>query len=266
MVELIVTFALLAIFLSVSTMCISHAVTFFYEQERRTTTYSVADIVLAELKKEIRTMQGSTQEGKGGYLRIRNGQASVSKNGAVYEGSGIEFLTSNINDTATAVRIDADGCDDILIDEDGKRAVPTADPSIPSYQADLEPGYLTMCYYSRFSETRDPYKGLFLNRIVPGSDAASSVYADIIGKDVVWHATERLPKQLYQNQKIGLLFSTEPQSTPEGERVEFVDVTVIVSEVAEDGSLKELYRKKRRIPVLNTVYYKNEPTMYSDVG
>ena len=68
MVELIVSFALLSIFLVAATMCISHAVIFYFSERQTMSSYSVADIVFSEIKNELRTMQSSDFNG---YIKLR---------------------------------------------------------------------------------------------------------------------------------------------------------------------------------------------------
>lgn len=255
MVELIVSFALLAIFLTTATMCISHAVIYYYTERQLMSAYSVADMVLSEVKDELRTMQDSRQNG---YVKIREKDAddklvAVHKSSGSYTGTTIEFVASNISDGANAVQLDVEGCKDIMIDD--KQV-------INDDLQNIDPNYLTLRYYNRYPEKQAAgYKKLYMDVIVPGTSAATSGnYNSVAGRRVVWHAQEKLPVQAYQNYTVSLEFSVRPQTDTEGnEVVKYVDVTVNVNDVSG-----MVYQKKRRVDLQNNVYYTNEKTMYSD--
>lgn len=270
MVELIVTFALLAIFLATATMCISHAIIFFFDEQQRMSSYTVADVVLSELKDEIRTMQ-SSEDGRKGYIKLRKGSSGPDVAGGVYTGTTIEYMASNINDGLNAVQIDVAGCDDYMIDgkNESLREV-TVDGAVTN-KADIKSDYLTMRYYGRFKETNSTYEELFMDKIVNGTYAASlPVFNGITGSDVVWHASEKLPKELYQRHLIELQFSVSPHDDGSGHQiVDYVDVTVFVKRITDESTMatEQVYQKERRIDLQNNVYYKpySEATMYSDV-
>lgn len=253
MVELIVTFALLAIFMGAATMCISHAIIFFYDEQQRMRAYTVADGVLSEIKAEIRTMQGS-ENGLNGYVKLRN------------SGATLEYITSNINDNMNAVQIDALGCKDFLLNGNDNtiREVTGADGK-PTKTANLEEDYLTMRYYGRPSETNNTYKNLFEDEIVAGTTAGSTAeLVAYIGKDVVWHVQEKLPKEFYQDHKIGLEFKVH---TYDVEGVQYVDYIDVIVYVKNADKTETVYQKERRIALQNKVKYKtdSEATMYSDI-
>lgn len=256
MVELIVSFALLSIFLVAATMCISHAVIFHYSERQTMSAYSVADIVFSEIKDELRTMQSSDYYG---YVKIREKNASdgrlvaVAENGGIYEGTTIEFVASNINNGANAVQLDTEGCTCALINKDGV---------VKENIDNIKDGYLTLRYYSPYRETKmSGYEKLYMDQIMMGSSAeASNNYNEIIGSKVVWHAEEKLPVQLYQDYTVSLKFSVHPTTDSEGHKVvNFVDVSVSVNDA--DG---EVYQKSRRVELQNTVYYETGNTLYSD--
>ena len=256
MVELIVSFALLSIFLMTATMCISHAVIFHYSERQNMSAYSVADIVFSEIKDELRTMQSSEYYG---YVKIRKKSDSddklmaVSENGGVYEGTTIEFVPSNINNGANAVLLDSEGCTCALINKDGV---------VKDNIDNIKEGYLTLRYYSTYRETKMAgYEKLYMDQIMMGSSAeASGNYNEIVGNKVVWHAKEKLPVQLYQDYTVSFKFSVRPTVDSEGHNVvNYVDVSVSVNDA--DG---EVYQKSRRVELQNTVYYETGNTLYSD--
>lgn len=257
MVELIVTFALLAIFMGAATMCISHAIIFFYDEQQRMSAYTVADGVMSEIKEEIRTMQGS-EDGLNGYVKLRN---TIDAN----TGATLEYITSNINDNENAVQIDANGCKDLLINGKDNTLREVTYNGNPSKSANLESGYLTMRYYGKPPEIDSTYKKLFEDKIVAGTTAGSA--ADLvshIGEKVVWHAQEKLPVEFYQEHKIGLEFKIFPRDEGGVNYVDYIDVIVYVKDA--DG-VETVYQKERRIALLNKVKYKpkDEATMYSDI-
>ncbi len=257
MVELIVTFALLAIFMGAATMCISHAIIFFYDEQQRMSSYTVADGVLSEIKAEIRTMQGS-EDGLNGYVKLRN--TSDANTGAT-----LEYITSNINDNENAVQIDANGCNDLLINGKDNTLRELTVEGEPTNSANLESGYLTMRYYGRPVEINHVYKKLFEDKIVTGTTAGNvATLVSHIGKKVVWHAQEKLPIDFYQEHKIDLEFKLQPRDEGGVKYVDYVDVIVYVKDA--DGA-ETVYQKERRIALQNKVKYKpsTEATMYSDI-
>lgn len=299
MVEMIVSFALLAIFLAAASMCISHAFLFFFDEKQTMSSYTVADIVMSELKTQIRTMQGSKQGEKvaNGYLKLRSedGATVKTKNAeGVYTGTTLEFVVSNISDAVTAVQIDTRGCGDTVevgsgagvgsgsaaantvMIRQGSGSNSYVVKQMKQKNKDAEGGgtiadneeyalkanCLTLRYYSKFPGEKNERKDRFMDRILADSAAVEKnpelmVYA---GKDVVWHAEERLPEEFYQGYSIDLEFSVVPVADVDGNQVvNYVDATVFV----KDGD-EVVCQKERRINLQNTVYFKMDPTMYSD--
>ena len=289
LVELVVSFALLAIFLASATMCISHAVLFYYYERQEIAALSVADLAFSEIKDEIRTMQSSKYNG---YVKIRDrNEASksmdeVSLVSGNYTGSCIEFVTSNIHDAATAVQIDTEGCgaDGVFPDEsDGlyKGAVMiNQDGLYNSNLKNINAGYVTERYYCRYPETEPGgYDDLFMDVYLQDSSASKvdGFNSLAFNTKVVWHALEKIPVASYQDFRVKLMFSVKPEADGDGNLVvKNVDVAVYVldkdvseGEIRDEGELesKAVYVKKRSIELQNTVYYRdrNVPTMYSDV-
>ena len=225
---------------------------------------TVADLVLSEVKDEVRSMQGSG-EGLNGYVKLRRKDAdgnliAVTPSGGSYEGTTIEYIAANVNEAAVAVQIDAEGCDAVLVDGDGRKEVMIGETAVS--RASLAGDHLTMRYYSRYPENLIMgYKNLFMDTVISGTSAeASGNYAGLTAQKIVWHATERLPQQSYQGYGIELLFQVKPVADSEGNPVvDYVDITVRVKE--EDTVVLE---KVRRVDLQNVVFYKNGNTLYSD--
>ncbi len=273
MVEMIVSFALLSLFLAAASMCISHAFLFFCSEKQAMSSYSVADIVMSELRNEIRTMQGSVQGDKdaNGYVKLRGADGkAVTAAGAdgVYTGVGLEFVISSLSNDATAVQIDTAGCDNVaMIDDEGVvRTIQSGATPSETEAPSLEADYLTMRYYRHFGKDRtvDLLKEKFMDQVVdqtltyhlPGFNGVAS------GRKVVWHAEERLPVKMYQGYTIELQFSVKPRSDGSGHQVaDYVDAAVYVK---DGGSV--VCQKERRIDLQNTVYFKTDKTMYSEVA
>lgn len=265
MVELIVTFALLAIFLAAASMCISHAVIFFFDEQQRLSSFTIADAVFSEVKSEIRTMQGSTDEHKG-YVKLRKTGGAADYSGGTYTGTTIEYLASSIGNGATAVQIDTAGCDNYLIDiKDNKLKVITLEDGTTTSNANLPAGYLTMRYYSQYSENDPKFENKFMDIITAGSEAINETeFNSISGSKVVSHAQEKLPVKMYQynnkSYQVELQFSVTPRNDGMNDIVDYVDVTVFV----KDGT-ETIYQKTRRVDLQNVVYYNKNATMYSDI-
>ncbi len=269
LVELVVSFGLLAIFLATAAMCISHAVLFYYHQRQEMAAFTVADLAISEIREDIRSMQGSKFNG---YIKVRKKNDStgklvgVPKTSGSYDGTTLEFVTSNIQDSAIAVQIDCEGCgsdstgifhDAILINNEE-----VVNATIKNIRKD----HLTFRYYYKYPESELPgYDDLYMDRLLPDSSAsketAFSSYAD--GRNVVWHTLEKLPAESYQDFTIDLNFSVTPMppDSEGNEAVSYVDVTVSVKNASGD----EVYSKESRVDLLNEVYYKEEATMYSDM-
>lgn len=264
MVELIVSFALLAIFLSVVTMCISDVLTTYYRQQKLMSMYTVADTVMGELKDEIATMQGSELKGGAGkgYIKLRdesgNAITTVDANGK-YTGTTIEFLQPNTMDGPIMMQIDTKGTQAPIID---------SETIIKTQAENINADRLTMRYYLQFSENNLDYKGLYLDKLCNNTKALATYNAlnpslMTAGTNVIWDAEERLPETLYQGYKVEISYSVDPTSVVvNGENkllVKTVDVTV---RIFEEDTLK--YEKIRTIGLENPVYYKTDPTVYSD--
>ena len=266
LVELVVSFGLLAIFLATAAMCISHAVLFYYHQRQEMAAFTVADLAISEIREDIRSMQSSKYNG---YIKVRKKNdrgklVGVTKTSGSYEGTTLEFVTSNIQDSAIAVQIDCEGCgsestgifsDAILINSEK-----VVNESIKNIRKD----HITLRYYYKYpGEDLDGYEDLYMDKLLSDSSAtketAFSSYAN--GKNVVWHTLEKLPAESYQDFTIDLDFSVTPFDDGSHEVVSYVDVTVSVKNASGD----EVYSKESRVDLLNEVYYKGEATMYSDM-
>ncbi|MBR6222659.1 MAG: InlB B-repeat-containing protein [Lachnospiraceae bacterium] len=259
LVELVVSFALLAIFLGAASMCISHAVIFYYNERESMAAYSVADLAFSEIKDELATMQGSEFNG---YVKIRTKASgsdqvvAVAENGGVYKGSTIEFVASNIADGDNAVLLDTNGLPSGAVMIDDEKVVNTD-------LKHINKDHLTLRYYRKFpKEDLAGYEKLYMNNVVLGSKASKlTAFNGITGKNVVWHAEEKLPDAAYQDLKIGLEFSVKPKADDFGNAVvSAVDVTVKVLD--ENDAI--VYTKERRVELQNTVYYRTENTLYTD--
>lgn len=290
MVELIVSFALLAIFLSAVTMVISNSLLTYYREQKQMSIYSVADAVLSEIRNDIRTMQPSayvkadgTTVSANGFVKLRN--SGTPDGDSVYRGSTIEFMKSNENDGAILEQIDTAGCGPstalIKSDEVIKKAI---GDTIPADQ-------LTARFYMRISESKDKYKGFFGDthrsyfcdiKASDSSMATDSVYGSLNNYSspasvggaggtyenngtVVWGAENRLPDKLYQGFLVKTEFEIKPETDAAGNEV----VTSVVVKVRlYENSVEEenfIYEKEGVVPLQNIVYYKTDKTLYSDV-
>lgn len=262
MVELIVSFLLLGIFLTAVSIVISNATGTYYREKQQLSEFTVADTVLAELRGEIRSMQAS---GLGGFVRIKNGAAWQSAAvGTPCGGDMIEFIRSNEKDGLILMQMDAGGCADGTVMIDSERVQKSAD----ELQAAIPKDRLTCRYYLRAEETQDEYRGLFVDVLKEDSTmAAKSGLAPARGKPVVWDVESRLPESLYQDRNIRLYFSVTPFDDNGNAAVGSVDVTVEVLKKAEpdsESAPQVVYRKAGTIPLQNTVYYRNEAVLYSE--
>ena len=113
-----------------------------------------------------------------------------------------------------------------------------------------------------------------MDRILPESAAVKKpAFSSYSGCKVVWHTLEKLSTESYQDFKVSLEFSVKPEEieieTDDPDNpdqvllVRYVDVTVNVLDPAEPTG-DPVYTKVRRIDLANTVYYKEESTMYTD--
>ena len=277
LVELIVSFALLAVFMASATMCISHAVLFYYYERQEMAALSVADLAFSGIKDEIRTMQSSDYNG---YVKIRdrddstNTMKGVSEYNGKYTGSCIEFVTSNIHDTATAVQIDTEGCGSDGVYPDGTTDGVFKDAKMVSLEGlvnanlqNIYAGYVTQRYYCKYPEDDlSPFKDLYMDMYCADSGAADADgFKTVLEPDdkVVWHALDKLPVASYQGFRVEMTFSVSPVDDGNGNPVvKNVDVTV---DVLDDERGKVVYSKNRSIELVNTVYYYEDDTMYSDI-
>ena len=284
MVELVVTFALLGIFLSAVTMVITNSLTTYYSQQRLISMYSVADVVMGELKNDIRSMQGSvTPDGTAleGFVKLRDASGIVGatdRNPST--GSTIEFLKSNEYDGLILEQLDAGGCseDAALIDSNGIIKNPIGD-TVPANR-------LTARFYLMAAENSDKYKKHYFD--VYKSDcqlADATIYAGAngitTGQEVVWDAIDKLPRALYQDFLIRTEFEVTPHSDGNGHlavsqvtaRVSIYDA--LVQEVELPGGITKkvstipagadpVYTRETIIPLQNTVWYSTDKTLYSD--
>ena len=223
--------------------------------------FSVADTVLSELRKEIRTMQSSEL---GGFLKIRNGGASATADEGTYTGDGIEFLRSNDKDGRILVQMDAAGCgsDTYMIDKE--KILKSASVIAAEIPADQ----LTCRYYLQTSETEDKYDGLFMDFMAEDTDLSKdTAFADAVGHPVVWDVENRLPATLYQGLPIRLLFSVKPYEDNGEQVVGAVDVTVQVLKEPVSDEVPDpevVYSKAGTIPLQNRVVYQSAKTVYSE--
>ncbi len=282
MVELIVCFAMLAIFLTAATMCISHAILFFYHEKQEMAAFSVGDMVFSEIKDDIRTMQGSDFNG---YIKLRTndgtGLEAVSATADhTATGTTIEFVPSNVQDAPVAVQIDTEGCGEAS-KPNGlfKEAILINNEEVVRQATEIKnisKDNLTLRYYCRYpdSDLSDEYRNLYMDVIIPESAAAKeAAFSSYPGRKVVWHTLEKLSTESYQDFKVSLEFSVKPEGieieTDDPDNpdqvllVRYVDVTVNVLD-SSDPTGDPVYTKVRRIDLANTVYYKEESTMYID--
>ncbi len=264
MVELIVSFALLAIFLSVVTMTISDVMTTYFRQQKLMSMYTVADTVMGELRDEIATMQGSELKGGAGkgYIKLRDESGAaitaVDANGK-YTGTTIEFLQSNTMDGPIMMQIDTLGAEAPIID---------SETIVKTKAENINPKRLTMRYYLQFSENNLAYKGLYLDKLCNDTKALST-YNTLnpgimtAGTRVIWDGEERLPETMYQGYDVKISYSVDPKSvTVNGENKLLVTTVEVTVQILEEGTVK--YEKVRTIGLENPVYYKTEATTYSD--
>ncbi len=278
MVELVVSFLLLAIFLTCVTMVISNALTTYYREQRLMSIYSVADTVLKEARDDITRMQGSGMTADGrerkGYVKLRSGAAgstvksalaSVDMHGqtvtgSIYVGDTIEFLQANETDGFIMEQIDSFGSKgSAMIDKDGiKKQAADVEAAIPKNQ-------LTARYYlPAGDEATTALKGMFMDQVL----SSSSVKGNYSGAtNVLWDAEDRLPDGLYQGFPVSVSFAVETHT--EGTDVIADRVTVFVKVYEKspddpDNLGNAVYQKEGVINLQNTVFYKTDDTTYYD--
>jgi type II secretory pathway pseudopilin PulG len=143
LVELIVCFALLAIFLVSASLSLSGTTKTYYQERKTMSAYTVADMVLSEIQNDIQTMEKESDSGYSeGYVKLRNYDEASQRYKTVPIGNGtvpitgkeIEFVESNENGTMRCVQIDTRRFDNTL-------------------QVLSDSGYLTVRYYTMNSKT-----------------------------------------------------------------------------------------------------------------
>jgi len=257
MIELISSFALLAIFMVIITLSISHSLILYYEQRGIMDAYSIADVIMSEMQDDIRTMQGSGDTiSQKGYVKLRdaNGATVIARAGEEIFGETLEFVAANENDADYAVQLDSKGFDGIMIKN---HSVINDNPN------PITSGHLTLRYYKQDNtEVMDSkYYGLYADRICIGSKL-SEVIPAAINTVVARDAVERVAIDMYQNRTIKLSFSVTPIDDGEGNLI--VSGVYTTLEMYNEDEL--IYKKQRFIDFQNKVFYKNADTMYSEVS
>ncbi len=272
MVELIVSFALLAIFLTAVTMVISNALITYYNEQRLMSMFSVADTVFSEIKNDIRTMQpsvyptgGSGGSGAGGFIKLRgsSGESLPGANGTTVTGETIEFVKANRQDGLVLEQIDAKGCKDgaalIELKEDKINVLKkNVNETIPA-------GGLTARYFLRAPERTNGLKNYFMDQKRTDSDVPNNnTYTEVANNaQLVWDAEDRLPTELYQGLTVKTTFSVKPVETS-GVGLVVSSVDIKVSLYKQDDLTTPVYEKEGAVPLQNVVCYNNEKTVYSE--
>ncbi|MCR4691596.1 MAG: hypothetical protein K5739_09655 [Lachnospiraceae bacterium] len=280
MVELVVSFLLLAIFLTTVTMVLSNAVLTYYNEQKLMNVYSVSDTVTKEIREDIRRMQGSGSFADGrerkGYVKLRDGAGKTvtaktdrtmpdgsTKN--VYHGESIEFLQANEKDGLLMEQMDAKGLASAtwMVDTDG---ILKSDGDL---SARITAGQLCARYYLKNGkEETDALRNLFMDRVYPASSIRDTYHGVPDGGSVLWDVEDRLPAELYQGLPITLEFDIESASEGGQEVVRGVLVTVKVYDMPESGDVADvtdpIYSRSSMIPLQNEVYYKAEDTTSFD--
>lgn len=274
MVELIVSFALLAIFLTAVTMVISNALLTYYREQKQMSIYSVADTVLSEIREDVRTMQPSVYPAGGGsgaaasgYIKLRNDGVTAPWNPSVGEitGETIEFVKSKMQDGVILEQIDAKGCADNAVMVELREDETTHENKVFAIKEGMgtimPAGRIIARYYLKAPEQTDSLRNYFMDIKHPDSVVAKdSTYTGIPDNtQVVWDAEDRLPAKLYQ----GLTVKTSFTIKPEGADLVVPSVEVKVSLYDPKDPDTPVYEKKGTIPLQNTVRYNLEKTVYS---
>nr|MCR5623785.1 type II secretion system GspH family protein [Lachnospiraceae bacterium] len=273
MVELIVSFAILAIFLIAVSMAITVSVRQYNEERNLIMAFDVADTITSMLKDDIRSMQGTvngmsdTDTSDPGYIKLRDADGNTvpftDGSPAAISGETIEFVMPGASDNDCAEQIDAKG----FVGSDGAKGVLVKNHSVINDKVSgLDEGYLTFRYYRKdIQENNDSYKTCYVDACLADTSFADEVGLSS-GKKVARDAEERISAALYHNYKIELTFSVTPEeytptSATDDYIVKYVDITVNVIHKV-DGSLA--YSKKSSVALLNKVLYKSSESMYSD--
>ncbi|MCR5339306.1 MAG: type II secretion system GspH family protein [Lachnospiraceae bacterium] len=276
MVELIVSFALLAIFLTAVTMVMSNALLTYYREQKQMSIYSVADTVLSEIREDIRTMQPSVYPADGGsstpaagYIKLRNGGASLqtTTNNEI-SGETIEFIKSNMQDGVVLEQIDAMGCGEKAVMVDLREDETTGENKLFVVKDQLNQimpeGRITVRYYLKAPEQTDALKNYFMDiKHAKSVVTAEDNYANLSNNPqyVVWDVEDRLPAKLYQGLTVKTTFTVKPA----GDDLVVSSVGVRVSLFDPEDPTKLVYEKEGTIPLQNTVFYNNDDTVYSEV-
>ncbi|MCR4936877.1 MAG: YjcQ family protein [Lachnospiraceae bacterium] len=272
MVELIVSFALLGIFLIGASTIISYSFREYYAKQRLMTAFTVADTVLAEVKNDIRTMQPSSSvAGHSGYIKIRDkdGTGIAAADGIEISGEGIEFLPSNASDGAFMVQLDTRGLPEgTVIVKSGK--ITNEEP------AALPAGCLTYRYYSKYApETQPAYQNAYADVIDIASDFGM-LFSTRNGTLVERGAEEHFSKEFYNGYEVRLEFTVKPVkvtvddgSGPEDKllvKTVKTVVTVLKADEDDDPDNNEIvYITRETVDIQNDVYYRNDNTLYSEM-
>ena len=272
MVELIVSFALLAIFLTAVTMVISNALITYYNEQRLMGMFSVADTVFSEIKNDIRTMQpsvypegGNSGSGAGGFIKLRggSGESLSGSNETTVTGETIEFVKANRQDGLILEQIDAKGCETgaALIEMQGDEIGVLKE----NVNLTIPAGGLTARYYLRAPEQNASLRNYFMDRKRSESNVPKKVsYSGIRnGTQLVWDAEDRLPTKLYQGLTVKTTFSVTPKETT-GVGLVVSSVNIKVSLYEQDDPTTPVYEKEGAVPLQNVVCYNNEKTVYSE--
>ncbi|MCI1726769.1 MAG: type II secretion system GspH family protein [Lachnospiraceae bacterium] len=265
LVEMIVSFALLGIFLAAAGIAISGPVKTYYYQRKTMSAYTVADAVLSEIRNDIQTMRSGITSSTDGYIKIRdeNGKALTSteasdSSGSSKKGVCLEFTGTNSDGTSYAEQIDTAGFEKgfFLTEDDSqlKEPVKKSDGS-----SKIPKGYLTNRYYSLYPDEKSlSYASLYFDFISESKDknTASADFSKYAGNYVSQSANQKLPEEFYQGFTISLRFILSNATDP----VQYVEVTAEV--LNNDGSIE--YSKTSCISLQNTVSYKESSTLYSD--
>ncbi len=292
LVEMIVSFALIGIFLAATFTAVSSALVTYYHERELMAAYTVADTVISSIKDDIHTMRpqrlastDDTYESLDGYVKIRDGSTSTSVGSTVttlsdgnsdgsneYYGDTIEFLRAASYNITNDEAADTDISFVETINSSGfsgtlykKTDVISVDSSGNNGAVSRDSGYLTLRYYSRNSEST--YKNLGADLLLTDSGLGS----DSISRGL----TEKLGSDYYNGLYVDLHFFI-PESALETDTlsvgnaanfVRFVGVTVDVYREYDGTTFSDqLYSKTEYIDIQNDVWFANYKTLYSDLS
>ncbi|MCR5586071.1 MAG: type II secretion system GspH family protein [Lachnospiraceae bacterium] len=273
MVELIVSFALMGIFMIATTMAISTSITQYYHERDLISAFSLGDSVLSFVKEDIRTMQGSDNLiAANGYIKLRDadGKQITGEAGTEITGETLEFVMSSATETDCVEQIDAKGFVTGEKNSDGtdKKGVLIKNHAIINDAIeDMDSGYLTFRYYRKDNyEEGVNYKNCYMDYVLTGTELANSGILET-GTRVARDAEERIAESQYQRYKIEMEFSMTPEDYDETSDatdmiVRYVNIKVNI--IDADGNF--VHSKETSVALQNKVLYKNENTMYSDLN